>query len=182
VLAGYLLDCVRAGSEEGVGEIGDDEADEFGALAFKESRGLILAIAELDDRGLHLLTGSGPDGGVIVDYARYGHKAYARELGDVSDCGSARLALRHRNQHNRRAAEGRVSEGEFVRASSYGHLAKGLAIAYPSFNDSSECYGAKIECLKDLACNCDAGLASQGQIWDVLLAFTNYIWTGRRIA
>ena len=57
-------------------------------------------------------------------------------------------------------------------------LAKGEAIAYPSLNNSSECMGLKIEWLKDLARNFRAMSTSQGQVWDVLLAFTNYIWTG----
>jgi len=73
MLAGDLLDGVGAGSEEGVGEIGNDETDELGTLTFEEPCCLVLAIAELGDRGLHLLTGCGPDGGVIVDYARNGH-------------------------------------------------------------------------------------------------------------
>jgi len=105
VLACDLLDGVRAGGEEGVGEIGDDEADEFGTLTFEETRGLILPVAELGDGGLYFFAGGGADGRMVIDDPGDGHESYASELGDFSDCGSARLALRHGNQHNRRVAE-----------------------------------------------------------------------------
>jgi len=204
VLAGYLLDGVRAGGEEGVGEVWDDETDEFGALALEEACGLILAVAELGDGGFYFFASGGADGGMVVDDPGDGHESYASELGNFSDCGGARRALRHGNQHNRRAVEGdkKRSTGVPFCASKLRRtgllinriilvpetilgggvlcsgLAKGEAIAYPSLNNSSECMGLKIEWLKDLARKFRAMSTSQGQVWGVLLAFTNYIWTG----
>jgi len=37
---------------------------------------------------------------MVVDDAGDGHESDVSELGDFSDCGSARRALRHGNQHN----------------------------------------------------------------------------------
>ena len=113
VLLGHEIDGVRALREEGVVEVGNEDADLAGALVAQRAGDLVGHVVQLGDRVEHARAGRFAYMHVVVEHPRDRHRPYARQPGYVAHaCRTIqRLLLRGGRflRRERRARKPRVA-------------------------------------------------------------------------